>query len=174
MAVFSEKARQLVMDILIEWSQKEVEDAKARASAAGLGGSAFIKSIKQNVALEAGLNARGIIQFIYYGNILDRDFIRFWRGAGKRGISTDKIKDWLENRGGLAKMGGYKGQAKNPQRQIRDLSWRIRRSWEKKGGRKGRQWQGMSLISERTEDMQNKLFQAFQSEVYETVLENLK
>jgi hypothetical protein len=174
MTVFSEKARQLVIELLTNWAQKEVEEAKARASAAGLGGSAFINTIKQNVALEAGLNAKGIVEYYYYGNVFDRDFIRFWRGQGRRGISTEEIKDWLENKGGLSKMGGYKGQEKNPQRQIREMAWAIRRKWEKDGGRKGRPWGGMALISESTEEMQNKLFEAFQSEIYETVLANLK
>lgn len=172
MAVFSEKARELVIEILTEWAKKEVEAAKSRAASAGLSGSSFINSIKKNVSLEAGINARGIVQFMYYGNILDRNFIRFWRGKGKRGISTDRIERWLEQ-GGMAKMGGYRGQAKNPERQKKELAWAIRRSWEKKGGRKGKPWQGMEVIQRNTDAIQNQLFKAFQQEVYETVLENL-
>lgn len=165
---FSENTKKLIIEILTEWANKEVSEAKARAAAAGLSSSNFIKSVKNKISLEAGINARGIVQFMYYGNILDRDFIKYGKG-----ISTEQIKKWLEA-GGMAKMGGYKGQSKNPQRQINDMAWGIRKSWEKQGGRKGRKWDGVGKLSKSTEKINDDLYNALQSEIYDSVLESLK
>lgn len=173
MATFSEKSMEAVTSILEKWADEQLAEALSNLSGAKLKSSGDLrKSLKYSIANEGGLKARLAVQYLYYGTIQDRDFIKFWRGAGKKGVSTDRIENWLK-RDGVAKMGGYKGQEKNPERQIRSMAWAIRKSWAKKGGRKGRPWNFRASLVSSSENLLEQIFDAFQQETYEAILSQL-
>lgn len=167
MATFSEKSLEAVNLILKKWAEEQLQEALSKLSANNLKSSGNLaNSLKIKIANEGGLKARVAIEYLHYGTILDRDFIKF--GKGGKGI-TARIEDWLKT-DGLSKMGGYKGSSKNTERQIRDTAWAIRKSWEKDGGRKGRQWNFRSDLETSSEVLTQQIFDAFQSEVYESIL----
>lgn len=168
MATFSEKSLEAVTLILKKWADEQLQEALSKLSANNLKSSGKLaNSLKIKIANEGGLKARVAIEYLYYGTILDRDFIKF--GKGGKGISTARIEDWLKGEG-LSKMGGYKGSSKNTERQIRDTAWSIRKSWEKEGGRKGRQWNFRSDLETSSEVLTQQIFDAFQKQAYESIL----
>lgn len=170
MATFSEKSLKAVTLILKKWADEQLQEALSKLSANNLKSSGKLaNSLKIKIANEGGLKARVAIEYLYYGTILDRDFLNFWRGAGKRGVSTSRIEEWLKT-DGLSKMGGYKGSSKNTERQIRDTAWAIRKSWEKDSGRKGRQWNFRSDLETSSEVLTQQIFDAFQEQAYESIL----
>jgi hypothetical protein len=169
MATFSEKSIEAVTTILSKWADEQLAEALSNLSSAKLKSSGDLRnSLKYSIANEGGLKARLAVKYLYYGTIQDRDFIKF----GKKGISTDRIEKWLKE-DGMAKMGGYKGQSKNPERQIREVAWSIRKSWAKKGGRKGRKWNFRASLLSSSENLLEQIFAAFQQETYEAILSQL-
>lgn len=156
-----------VTTILDRWADKQLSEALSRLSSKQLQSSGALRaSLKKKVALESGIKARAAIKYLYYGTIQDRDFIRY----GNKGISTARIEQWLRD-GGMSKMGGYRGQAKSEARQYRDTAWRIRKSWAKTGGRKGRPWSFRSKLEASGEELVEQVFEAFQQETYEYILQ---
>jgi len=163
-----------VTNILKQWANEQLSEALAKISSQKIKSSGDLRnSLKIKIANEGGTMARVAIEYLYYGTILDRDFIRFWRGAGSEGVSTSRIESWLK-RDGFAKIGGYKGQSKNPERQLRDTAWAIRRSWKKRGGRKGRPWNFRQDLETSSNELTDQIFNAFQQQTYEAILLDLE
>jgi hypothetical protein len=169
MSRFSEQSLEAVTLILENWAKGELSKALSNLSSQKLNSSGDLrKSLVYKIANEGGTKARIVIQYLYYGTILDRNFI-YSKG---KGVSTSRIEDWL-NEGGMSKMGGYRGDEKDPQRQTREVAWAIRRSWEKKGGRQGRPWNFRASLVTSSDLLTEQIFNAYQEEMYESILQQL-
>lgn len=169
MTQFSTEVMAAIEQILQRWADEQLRAALSSLSSENLQSSGRLRnSLISSISIEAGVKAKASIQYIYYGTILDRDFIRF----GKKGISTSNIERWLK-KDGMAKMGGYRGTAKSEARQIRDMAWKIRRSWQQHGGRKGRPWNFRGNLQATSEDLMNQIATAFQSQTIASILSTL-
>lgn len=172
---YEESIQKTIYEILDVWAAHTVKEQRAKAKAAGLKASGeLINTLNYEVALEAGLKARAIVEVAYYGVIMDRSRIRYGKANGRfrRVISTQVIERWIKDKG----LNNFKTQPSKLTReqQIKKIAWAIRSKWVRDGGYKGKRWGFRKAIKKGEPAVIEEVLAGYENQTRDMILQSLE